>query len=473
MKLTTEQKSKIINTYKTSWKDAAIKELKWLGNYTSNISSWSGVGTKWSNVTPSWIQANSIPNWGKWETQWDYNADISKDKTRLREMAGNIKQYAQENPQLFKNYDTYKKYFHYDERSDSQKQVLDSAYKNYNKYWLNSNENKVADDASQLAADKGNERIKVALDWYNQRAANLKAVYDTMNPKYQWLIDKYNNLYDRAFKELDELKKLANEYYQHTKWMYDEQSAGEAAGVESRLSAQGLGYTAVGSATTGVGNQWATRYNNLMYNHLKTLRELTENWTPILTNILNSMWDLTDKQKWIVSDYLTWLNDLWNTVEKEQLAAVDWVYKPYEEITGKKVTGTAEKAWSQSEKDETEANYMAANTNSKVKILIDNLGVDENVKLTGDYASVLEQIAKQYPNDINKAISAAKAKFSTLNKTSWWTKPTTTTYKTIDEILAEFAKQWMTPTYNVVRQINPNIKQEEYEDAYFNYIMNQ
>jgi hypothetical protein len=49
-------------------------------------------------------------------------------------MIGNIKQYAQENPQLFKNYDDYKKYFNYDARSASQKQVLDAAYKNYNKY---------------------------------------------------------------------------------------------------------------------------------------------------------------------------------------------------------------------------------------------------------------------------------------------------------------------------------------------------
>jgi hypothetical protein len=50
-----------------------------------------------------------------------------------------------------------------------------------------------------------------------------------MNPKYQNLIDKYDKLYDKAFKELDELKKLANEYYEHTRGMYDEQSAGEAA----------------------------------------------------------------------------------------------------------------------------------------------------------------------------------------------------------------------------------------------------
>ena len=239
-----------------------------------------------------------------------------------------------------------------------------------------------------------------------------------MNPKYQDLIDKYDTLYEKAFNELDELKKLAKEYYAHTKAMYDEQSAWEAAWVESRLSAQGLWYTAIGSATTWVGNQRAKRYNNLMETHLNTLMNLQDKWATIQTTILNWMWDLTDKQKGIVSDYFTGLNDLWDAVEKEQQSAIDWVYAPYEEITWNKVTWTAEKAKAQSEKDAVESNYMAANNNSKVKILIDNLWVDENVQLTWDYEAVLMQIVQQYPNDINKAISAAKAKYSTLNKKS-------------------------------------------------------
>lgn len=403
-------------------------------NTVEKYSDWSTrtLDKKWNvlsdtAVKNSWVNANSIQNASKAWDQRDYMADVSKDRNRAIEMIGNIKQYAQENPQLFKNYDNFKKYFHYNERSDSQKKVLDAAYKNYNKYWLNSNENKVADDASQVAADKWNAKIQVAVDWYNKKAANLQAIYDTMNPKYQWLIDKYDRLYDKAFSELDELKKLAKEYYNHTRDMYDEQSAWEAAWVESRLSSQGLGYTAIGSATTWVGNQWATRYNNLMYNHLKTLMELQDKWTTIQTTILNWMWDLTDKQKWIVSDYFTGLNDLWDAVEKEQQSAIDWVYAPYEEITWQKVTWTAEKAKAQSEKNAVEANYMAANNNSKVKILIDNLWVDDNVKLTWDYEKVLMQIVQQYPDDINKAISVAKAKYSTLNKSTWTSAKTITT----------------------------------------------
>lgn len=377
-------------------------------------------------VKNSWVNANPIQNASKNANQWDYMADVSKDKNRAIEMIGNIKQYAQENPQLFRNYDDFKKYFNYDARSVSQKQVLDAAYKNYNKYWLNSTENKVADDASQVASDKWNEKIKIAVDWYNKKAANLQRVYDTMNPKYQNLIDKYDQLYQKAFDELDELKKLAKEYYEHTKGMYDEQSAGEAAWVESRLSAQWLGYTAIWSATTWIGNQWAKRYNNLMETHLNTLMNLQDKGATIKTTILNWMWDLTDKQKTLVNDYMTGLNDLWDAVEKEQQSAVDWIYAPYEQITWQKVTSTAEKAGNQAEKDAVESNYMAANTNSKVKILLDNLWVDENVKLTWDYAAILEEIVNQYPNDINKAISAAKAKFSTLNKTSTTVKQPTT-----------------------------------------------
>lgn len=442
------------------------KDKSW--NIVSTYSDWTKrvTDSKWNLISDtltkaSWISANDIPNGWKWENAWDYSADISKDVNRAKEMLYNVKQYAQENPQLFKNYETYKKYFHYDARDPSQQKVLDAAFKNYNKYWLNSTENKVADDASQLAADKGNEKIRIAMEWYNKRAANLQSIYDTMNPKYQNLIDKYDNLYEKAFNELDELKKMAKEYYAHTKSMYDEQSAGEAAGVESRLSAQWLGYTAIGSATTWVGNQWAKRYNNLMKNHLETLMELQDKWATIQTTLLNWMEWLTDKQAWILKDYMTGLNDLWNEVEKQQQAAADWVYAPYEEITGKKVTDTAEAAGKQAWKDATESNYMAGNTASKVKILIDNLAVDDNVELTWDYEAILREIATQYPNDISKAISAAKAKFSTLNKKTttstkwWWTSPS------LVEILAQFPNA----TYEQVSKLNPKITKEEYEKA--------
>lgn len=441
------------------------------GNVISTYSDWTKriTDSKWNlisdNLTKdSWISANDIPNGSKKWDAWDYSADISKDVNRAREMLYNVKQYAQENPQLFKNYDSFKKYFHYGARHPSQQKVLDAAFKNYNKWWLNSTENKVADDASALAAAKGNEKIRIAMEWYNKRAANLQNIYDTMNPKYQKLIDRYDTLYEKAFKEIDDLKKMAQEYYDHTKAMYDEQSAWEAAWVESRLSAQWLGYTAIGSATTWVGNQWAKRYNNLMHEHLKTLMDLRDKWTTIQTTLLNWMEWLTDKQAWILKDYMTGLNSLWDAVEQEQQNAADWIYKPYEEIMGKKVTDTAEAAGKQAWKDATESNYMAANTASKVKILIDNLSVDWNVELTWDYESILREIATQYPNDISKAISAAKAKFSTLNKnqSTWWSSSITTTkLPTLVEILKENPKA----TYEDVLKINNKISKEDYEKA--------
>ena len=77
---------------------------------------------------------------------------------------------------------------------------------------------------------------------------------------------------------------------------------------------------------------------------------------------------------------------------------------------------------------------MAANNNDKVKILIDNIWVDQNVELKWDYYNDLMKIVKDNPNDLDKAISAAKAKYSTLNKStstwSWsWTKTITKRWK--------------------------------------------
>lgn len=437
-------------------------------NRVETYSDWTTItyDKKWnilsdSSVKNNNISVNPINNASKAWNQYDYMADVSKDKNRAREMIGNLKQYAETNPQLFKNYDNFKKFFNYDWRSASQQYILDAAYKNYNKYWLNSNENAVADDASQLASDKWKEKVQIAMDWYNKRAANLKNVYDTMNPKYQKLIDRYDALYNKAFKELDDLKKLANEYYQHTKWMYDEQSAGEAAWVESRLSSQGLGYTAIWSATTWVGNQWATRYNNLMSNHLKTLMELQDKWATIQTTILNWMWDLTDKQAGIVRDYMTWLNNLWDAVEKEQQDAVDWIYAPYEAITWQKVAWTAEKAKTQAEKVAWLANYDAATEQEKVQILLDYLWVDENTELYWDYYNALSQIAQKYPNNRPAAKSAADALYNKLNqkKTSWWTPKPDTKEDKEDKEYKEDTNEETTNTENNDFDIDDIIKQ--------------
>lgn len=441
------------------------------GNVIETYSDWSKrtLDKKWNIISDnaiknSWVKASQIQNWSKAWDQWDYMADVSKDKNRATELVYNLKQYAETNPQLFKNWNDFKKYFHFDERSTSQQELMQKAFNNYNKYWLNSNENEVADNASQLAAEKWNAKVNQALDTYNKWAANLKKVYDTMSPKYQNLINKYDNLYNKVFDEIAELKKLATDYYNHTKAMYDEQSAGEAAGVESRLSAQWLWYTAIGSATTWVGNQWAKRYNDLMSHYLDDRMKLMQQGWTLQTTILNWMWDLTDKQKDLINSYMTWLNDLYKAVDQEQQAAIDWIYAPYEAITWAKVTGTAEKAQSQAEKTAGLANYDAASEKWKVQILLDYLWVDENTELSWDYYNALLQIVKKYPNDRAAAKSAADALYNKLNKktSSWWWNPK---WDWKLPTLAEILKDNPNASYEDVLKINNKISKDDYEKA--------
>ena len=464
-------------TYKTEDSKTASREITDMStdknwNIITTYSDWTKRVTdkKWNLIsdsvtTPSWINANDIPNGSKAWDQWDYAADISKDVNRAKELLYNIKQYAEKNSQLFKNYEDFKKYFQYDARHPSQQKILDKAFENYNKYWLNSSENKIADDASQLAADKGNERIQNALDWYNKRAANLQSIYDTMNPKYQWLIDKYDTLYEKAFKELDDLKKLANEYYNHTKAMYDEQSAGEAAGVESRLSAQWLWYTAIGSSTTWVGNQWAKRYNNLMKTHLETLMELQDKWATIQTTILNWMWDLTDKQAAIVKDYFTGLNDLWDAVEKEQQDAVNWIYAPYEAITWQKVTSAAEVAWTWAKVQSKNAQYQAMNSVEKRNMIVNNLitifweWVDLSSKWP--YFNAVAQAVSDNPNDWQKALYQAVGRLQaawvkTKKQSKWWDLK-------FEDWIAK--NEWA--SYDDMKEAFPNMSEDELLEAFY------
>jgi hypothetical protein len=49
-------------------------------------------------------------------------------------MMANIKKDATANSKLFNNRADYEKYYNYDKRSNSQKQVLDEAWDNYSKY---------------------------------------------------------------------------------------------------------------------------------------------------------------------------------------------------------------------------------------------------------------------------------------------------------------------------------------------------
>lgn len=429
--MTEEKVQKTAEDASAKAKSANRKVVDWYRDSNWNVveiySDWSK-SVNWV-FNGSDVKANNIPNWSKAANEWDYKADISKDKTRQKELLYNIKQYAETNSQLFKNRQDFEKYFNYDWRDKSQQAVLDYAWDNYNKFWLNSDENKVADDASEIADKKWRELINQAMKDFDVKSKNYQRVYDEINPKYQWLLDKYNDLYQRAFDEVEELKRIAREYYANTKALYDEQSAWEAASVESRLSAQWLWYTAIGSATTGVGNHWAARYNNLLQTHLNNLMNLQGKWVELQSSILGNMKWITDSQKELISDYMTSLNDLYDKVSQAEIDRVNAIYKPYETISDKKVETVADQAWTASKVAAKNASYAAMNNVEKRNMLINNLitiyweWVD--LSTSGPYFAAIEQAVKDNPTDWQRALYQAVGKLQAAwvkvkSKGDWW-----------------------------------------------------
>lgn len=79
-------------------------------------------------------------------TSWTYTPTTSTADThnyqddstaRLQEIANNLANYAQTNPELFKDRDTYNNFFKYNQRSAKQKQVLDAWWMKYGKtFWI-------------------------------------------------------------------------------------------------------------------------------------------------------------------------------------------------------------------------------------------------------------------------------------------------------------------------------------------------
>lgn len=94
--------------------------IKWTaGNSNSDIAkAVSSASSNWTlniNGTPS-----SYTKW--WWSKLDYNDDSDN---RLTEISNNVKNYKNTNPELFKDRNKYNEFFHYSERWETQKALLD------------------------------------------------------------------------------------------------------------------------------------------------------------------------------------------------------------------------------------------------------------------------------------------------------------------------------------------------------------
>lgn len=89
-------------------------------------------------------------------------------QARQDDIVSNLNNYKQTNPEYFSNYETFKNSFSYNDRSDVQKQTLDTWYKGYQR-WLELNSKAVSDLATQyknwLLSDSDLEQLRATNNW--------------------------------------------------------------------------------------------------------------------------------------------------------------------------------------------------------------------------------------------------------------------------------------------------------------------
>lgn len=129
-------------------------------------------------------------------------------QARQNDIVNNLNNYKQTNPEYFSNYETFKNSFSYNDRSDIQKQTLDTWYNGYQK-WLELNTKTTSDLATQyknwLISDSDLEQLRTANQWKYGEVMNyinkqtILSKYDeestpsaSANP-FQWIIDQYYN----------------------------------------------------------------------------------------------------------------------------------------------------------------------------------------------------------------------------------------------------------------------------------------
>ena len=358
----------------------------------------------------SYVQAS--PYYREW-TNWDKKSDISNDPNRSWQMKYNIWQDAIANPKLFTNRADYNKYYKYDESSDSQKQLLDEAWDNYNKYGLNSTENFYTDQASKVADDKNRWIEQNAADKYSKLMPAVNKIISQMWDRLWPVFDELRKYQNKYLNDMSELRKLQNDYYAGMKREYDALAAGQSASVGTTLSGQGLSQSAIASTIDWVDKNWQSRYNSLMWEHINTLKWLQDSEQNFMNSYGNLMWSLSSIENQAVQTWYNSFKTLEDELEKTKNNTLNERYNPYQVATNAKVAWAAETSTSAGKLDNKQAQYQWADNIKKRGIIYNQLYgllASTDINAFNKLEPYIAEAVAQNPNDWQAAISAICAK---------------------------------------------------------------
>lgn len=357
----------------------------------------------------SYVQAS--PYYREW-TNWDKKSDISNDPNRSWQMQYNIWQDAIANPKLFTNRADYNKYYKYDESSDSQKQLLDEAWDNYNKYGLNSTENFYSDQSSKIADDRNKWIEQNAAAKYSKLMPAVNKIISQMWDRLWPVFDELRKYQNKYLNDMSELRKLQNDYYAGMKREYDALAAGQSASVGTTLSGQGLSQSAIASTIDWVDKNWQSRYNSLMKEHIDTLKWLQDSEQNFMNSYGNLMWSLSSIENQAVQTWYNSFKTLEDELEKTKNNTLNERYSPYQTIADAKVAWAAETASSTGKTTNKQATYQWADNTTKKSIIYNQFyGLLANdPESFKKIEPLIEAAVAENPNDWQAAVTAVITK---------------------------------------------------------------
>ena len=407
------------------------RQKRYVFDNSASTSNKTGASTSdnkkitYDNYTGYSTPTKNISNAGKWDTSyvqqsaywrdwtnWDYSSDINQNKNRWAQIKSNLEKDAVTNSKLFTNRADFEKYYHYNERHPSQQKLLDEAWDNYGKYGLNSEENLRADKASEVASDKNTLKIKNAATKYSKLLPAVNAIVNKLQDRLWPVFADLQAYQTKYLNDMSELRKLQNDYYAGMKREYDALAAGQSASVGSTLSGQWLSQSAIASTIDWVDKNWQSRYNDLMWKHIETLKWLQDSEQNFMNTYGNLMWSLSSIENQAMQTWYNSFKDLEDHMEKTYNTSADERYAPYEALTWAKVSWAAETSTSAGKTSNKAATYQWADNTMKKSLIYNQLYwlLSSDPTTFNKLEPYIAQAVAENPNDWQAAISAVIAK---------------------------------------------------------------
>lgn len=398
-----------------------------------SLSVWSNWHVYWDSSVPTnaWPWVNQWTNLNEpisYTNQWDYTTD---DPNRLQEIRNNIeKWYVNTNPELFQNRQKFDNFFHYNERWEAQKALLDELFEKYNQSDATPYETTVLEQEKDFEETKRDDKLATLQDIIDKLNARWDWIEATINWRLKEARDNLDNIANTYMWKLREIQDLYDEYFPKVKQAMQEKMAWEMAWLTSEMSAKKMSWL-LRNSLYWIQQNYNKLFNNLASEQAELLKALNDWYWSFMLQLQQEK-DNLDQNEYDM--LVNWYNNFKATLDAlsaAQQQSIDEINRAWENWYQARTNATAEEAWINAKKQSKNAAYKSMDFYSRAQYLTDNL-----VKIIWDWTTldnynynVIKYAAENF-NDLTEALNyiAQNAKYQ--NKS--WSSSSATTPSWVD-----------------------------------------